>query len=57
MAHRFATTRDSEWAYAVSVGGVVIDRGNKKAMVRVHKANPGSTLWGLTRTTIGEEIS
>jgi hypothetical protein len=57
MAHRFATTRDSEWAYAVSVGGVVIDRGNKRAMVRVHKANPGSTLWGLTRTTIGEEIS
>jgi hypothetical protein len=43
-------------AYAVSVNGVVVARGNKAAMVKERKARPGSTLWGLTFKKIGEAI-
>lgn len=51
------TTRDSVMAYAVSVDGVIVDRGNKVAMQKVRKATPGSTLWGLTTKRIGDRIA
>lgn len=56
MAHPWTVTRDSVWAHAVSVDGVVIDRGNKAAMEKVRKAHPGSTLWAPTTKKIGERI-